>query len=158
MKKAVKLVLISLILAPLTSWGAEDFTLRDLDGEAHRLSDFRGQWVVVNVWATWCPPCREEIPELIFFHDAHAGKDALVLGVNFEELKVDKVRSFLDEYLVSYPILLAEPGREGPLGPIKGLPTTYIVSPEGEVVHTRVGSVDRAYLESALDHLKGQRP
>ena len=157
MKIVGKFVLISLILLPITGQGA-DFTLRDLDGEPHSLSDYRGKWVIVNLWATWCPPCREEIPELIFFHDAHADRDAVVLGVNFEELEVDKVRAFLDDYLVSYPILLAQPGRNGPLGRVKALPTTYVVSPEGEVVHTRIGSVDRAYLERVIREAKAEQP
>ncbi|MBI5041729.1 MAG: TlpA family protein disulfide reductase, partial [Gammaproteobacteria bacterium] len=57
-----------------------DFSLPDVQGKQRNLSEFRGQWVVVNFWATWCPPCLEEIPDLVLFHERHQAKDAMVLG------------------------------------------------------------------------------
>ncbi len=129
---------------------AVDFTLRDLDNREHKLSDFRGKWVVVNYWATWCPPCVEEMPELVFFHDKHQADKAVVLGINMEDAPLDKVRDFIDEQMITYPVLLTEPMRRGPLGPIPALPTTFIVSPEGKVVHRKIGQVDVAYLERII--------
>ncbi len=132
----------------------ENFSLADLDGKEHKLADEKGKWVIINYWATWCPPCVEEIPELIFFHDQHKEKDAIVWGVNFEDVPEKTVRNFLEDYMVSYPILLAEPGRYSYFGPIRGLPTTYIISPEGKLVHTKVGKVSVEYLENMIKKLK----
>jgi len=127
-----------------------ELALADVDGREHRLSEYRGQWVVVNYWATWCPPCIEEMPELVFFHDKYRGKGAMVIGVNYEDAPLEKVRAFLDDYLVSFPVWLASPDEPSPLGRIRGLPTTFIVSPEGEVVYTQHGKVTVALLEQLL--------
>jgi len=142
--------LIILLLAS-GSVNAAEFGLADLNGKEHKLADEKGKWVIINYWATWCPPCVEEIPELIFFHDKHKNKDAIVWGVNFEDVAEQKVKDFLEEYMVSYPILLAEPGENSFFGPVIGLPTTYIISPDGELVHTQVGKVTVEYLENIME-------
>lgn len=118
-----------------------DFTLKDLEGKQHNLSDYRGKWVVVNYWATWCPPCLTEIPELVDFHEDHKDKDAVVLGVNFEDIGANGLKRFTEEYFINYPVLLTKPAPSSALGVIPGLPTTYLVSPEGEVVARQVGPV-----------------
>ena len=129
-----------------------DFSLKDLKGNTHTLSDYRGKWVVVNYWATWCPPCLEEIPDLSDFHDRHKDKDAVVLGINNEELPLAKLADFSESYLVSYPVL---PGPRDPsasymLGPVPALPTTYIVSPSGRVMARNVGPLTGEMIESFM--------
>jgi len=118
-----------------------EFTLLDVQGVKHNLSDYRGKWVVVNYWATWCPPCLTEIPELVDFHEERKDKDAVVLGVNFENISLNALKQFSEEYFMSFPVLRSTPGPDSALGPIPGLPTTYLVSPEGEVVARQVGPV-----------------
>ena len=127
-----------------------DFSLEDLQGERTSLSDYRGKWVVVNYWATWCPPCLEEMPELEIFHDAHRG-DAVVLGVNMETIDRKLLEDFVEDQFLSYPILLDSPRPRTELGAVPGLPTTYLVSPEGEVAARRVGTVTREMLEQFID-------
>ncbi len=118
-----------------------EFTLLDVQGVKHNLSDYRGKWVVVNYWATWCPPCLTEIPELVDFHEERKDKDAVVLGVNFEDISLSALKQFSEEYFMNFPVLRTKPGPSSALGPIPGLPTTYLVSPEGEVVARQVGPV-----------------
>ncbi|MDH5232961.1 MAG: TlpA family protein disulfide reductase [Gammaproteobacteria bacterium] len=126
-----------------------DLVLADVNNIEHRLSDYRGKWVVVNYWATWCPPCVEEMPELEFFYQNYKDK-AMVLGVNMEDAPVQKVKAFVEEHMISYPILLAEPDRRGPLGEIPALPTTFIISPEGKIVKTKIGKITMRYLETII--------
>lgn len=127
-----------------------DFSLPDIDGVKHTLSDYRGKWVVVNYWATWCPPCLDELPELDAFHSRHKGKDALVLGVNMEDIPLDKLREFVDEHFINYPVLLGGDREETAFGPLPGLPVTYLISPAGEVAASHLGRVDAASIEEFI--------
>jgi thiol-disulfide isomerase/thioredoxin len=147
-----RLLLIVLVLftAPLAAEPV-DFSLSDLNGKTQSLSDFRGKWVVVNFWATWCPPCLEEIPDLVQFHDARKDKDAVVLGINFEDATPEQLRAFVDDYLISYPILLnPDLDDPAPAMTVGGLPTTYIISPEGEVVARQIGPITAKAIEDYL--------
>jgi len=132
-----------------------DFTLENLDGEAVSLSDFRGKWVIVNYWATWCPPCLEEIPDLVQLYEDN--RDTLVvLGVDFEEVNTEYLREFVDSHFMTYPVVRSEPLPVTPLGPVLGLPTTYIISPEGERVARQEGPVTREAIETYLDRKRGE--
>lgn len=133
-----------------------DFTMPNIEGKQHSLSEYRGKWVIVNYWATWCPPCLEEMPELMSFHDKHKDRDAIVLGINYEDIEKAELKEFLEDYFITYPILRADPtSAHTPFGLLRGLPTTYIISPDGELVTTRVGSVSGEYLESVIQSKPG---
>ncbi|WP_455218160.1 TlpA disulfide reductase family protein [Kaarinaea lacus] len=134
-------LLLALFSSPAVMAEPADFILPGIDGQQHKLSDYRGKWVVVNYWATWCPPCLTEIPELVDFHEDHKDKDAVVLGVNFEDIGANGLKRFTEEYFINYPILLEKPAPSSALGVIPGLPTTYLVSPQGEIVARQVGPV-----------------
>ncbi|WP_456404936.1 TlpA disulfide reductase family protein [Thiolapillus sp.] len=149
----LKLLLLLMMSSAVAAEGA-DFAYPDLDGKIHKLSDYRGKWVVVNYWATWCPPCLEELPELEVFHDSHKDKDALVLGMNMEDIGVERLRGFVEEQFLSYPILRVGSRPSKTLGRVPGLPTTFLVSPAGEVVARQVGPINRETLESFVLNYK----
>lgn len=143
--------------AVMAATGEDDFTLPDLDGRQHSLSDYRGKWVLVNYWATWCPPCLEELPELEVFHSAADGR-AVVLGVNMESIDQPALRAFVAEQFLSYPILVAteQPRRDQLVGPVEGLPTSYLVAPSGEIVARQVGQITAEAINAFIDRYESK--
>jgi len=125
-----------------------DFELPDLDGKMHKLSDYRGKWVVVNFWATWCGPCLREIPELIDFQRANPQHQ--VIGINFEDIDPIHAKAFVKETHMNFPVLRIGTVPIYPFEPLKGLPTTAIVNPDGEMVANQAGQVSRAMLEEFI--------
>lgn len=131
-----------------------DFSLSDLDGKQRKLSEYRGKWVVVNYWATWCPPCLSEIPELIEFHEKHMDKDAVVIGVNFEDIGMVELKEFTQDYFINYPIVQEKPAAKSVLGSISGLPTSFLISPQGEIIAVQTGPVTAKMIEDFIDGQK----
>ena len=147
-------LVISVLYAVTASAEPVDYSLPDVHGKKHSLADYRGKWVVVNYWATWCPPCQEEIPDLVEFHDRHKDKDAVVIGINFEDIGEEQLSAFVDSFMISYPILRSEPLAETPLGTIPGLPTTFIIAPDGSPVARQVGPVTGKQLDEYIARKK----
>ena len=144
------LVFITALLAAVPS-AAEivDFMLPDLEGKPVSLSDFRGKWVVVNYWATWCPPCLDEIPELVSLHDDNSDK-LVVLGIDFEEVNNDYLKEFVESQMMTYPVVRMNPVPVTRLGQITGLPTTYIISQQGERMARQEGPVMQEAIEAYI--------
>ena len=139
-----------LLLTSLSRADGIDLVLPDLHGKQIKVSDYRGKWVIVNYWATWCPPCAAEIPELNRFHKKHQAKDAVVLGVNIEKDDIDYVREFSADFKIAYPVLQADNLVSSPYGRISALPTTFIISKEGKLFRKIVGSVTLQRLEKII--------
>jgi thiol-disulfide isomerase/thioredoxin len=126
------------------------FELERLGGGSLNVSRFRGQWVVLNYWATWCAPCRKEIPELMELHAER--DDVTVLGLAFEETDSGNFETFLEEFHPNYPILLVDVYHPPqPFGAPRVLPTTIILDPRGYAVRGFAGPVTRAMLEDFID-------
>jgi len=149
------LVVVFMVLFAVTGVAEPvDYSLPDVNGKKHSLADYKGKWVIVNYWATWCPPCQEEIPDLVEFHDRHKDDDAVVIGINFEDIGEEQLSAFVDSFLISYPILRSEPLAETPLGSIPGLPTTFIIAPDGSPVARQVGPVTGKQLDDYIARKK----
>lgn len=145
-----KLFVLLVVMSQSVLAQALDMPLKRLDGTVHNLTDYKGSWVVVNYWATWCPPCIAEMPDLQDFHDKHAGKGAMVIGINVESIAKDQLEDFLDTYFITYPIYSAPLTQRSELGSIPGLPTTFIVSPVGTVEARQVGGVTSEMIENFI--------
>jgi peroxiredoxin len=131
---------------------ARDFTLESLDGGKVSLSDYRDQVVLVNLWATWCPPCRAEIPDLEAAYRAHRDEGFVVLGVNVEE-SVQAIEPFVTNLDMTYPVLLDERGQVMNDYRALGLPMSLLVDREGVIQERHVGILTASQLERYLSEL-----
>lgn len=129
---------------------ASDFILKDMSGNKHQLSSYKGKWVLVNYWATWCPPCLEEVPDLVNLYDHRKQKDLMVLGVVFDYKDVKEVNEYVDDMLMSYPIVLGDDSVSAQIGSAQVLPTTYIYNPQGRLVKIKRGLITREYIERMI--------
>ena len=126
---------------------APDFELATLDGRRVKLSDFRGQAVLLNFWATWCPPCKIEMPWFVDIQKQY-GKDGLVvLGVAMDDTEAAKIAAFAHEMGVNYPVLLGTDQVSDEYGDVQSLPTTFYIDRNGNIVTKSVGLLDRAEIE-----------
>ena len=117
---------------------APDFVLADIDGNQYRLSDYRGQVVIVNFWATWCPPCRAEMPSMQRAWQQLEKEGILMLGINVGEDE-DTIFQFTANYPVEFPLLMDQDSRVINQWPVRGLPTTFVMSPEGKITYRAIG-------------------
>jgi peroxiredoxin len=128
-----------------------DFTVRDIAGKDLRLSRYKGQVVLLNFWATWCVPCKREIPELNALHREYQERGFVVLGVSVDS-EVRAIKPFAREMKMSYPVLIGA-SREDlsqAFGPFIGFPTSVLIARDGKVCVRHVGAVTKAQLERQI--------
>lgn len=153
MKRLVPLLLLVAALAAVvalqfqsagsrTGFQAPDFTLPDLTGAEHSLSDYRGKVVFLNVWATWCPPCRDEMPSMNRLHEHYAADGLVVLAVAEDEGPQQIVEEFASSLGLRFPILLDPRGVVPPLFGVTGYPETFLIDRSGKIVRHVIGPAD----------------
>lgn len=160
----MKKIILAVIIVAMLGWAVYDFVINNesdstgevgtsvgdmapeielttLDGEAVKLSDYRGSKVFVNFWATWCPPCRAEMPDMQEFYDA---EDVQILAVNLTstEKSADDVQKFVDELGVTFPILMDEEGEVEQMYAVNAYPTSYLIDSDGVIRKVALGAMN----------------
>ena len=126
------------LLTKLNGTPAPDFKLLDADEKEHTLAEYKGKPVIVNFWATWCPPCRKEIPSMNRAWHKIKDEGIAMIAINVGE-SADEVFAFTAEYPIDFTVLLDNSGQVSSSWPIRGLPTTFILDTDGNLVYQAVG-------------------
>ncbi len=127
---------------------APDFALTDLDGKEHKLSDYKGKKVLLVFWATWCPPCRKEIPDLIELRETVSEDKLAMLAISNE--KPDLLKSFVAQANLNYTILLDQGTLPGPYNTINAIPSSFFIDPEGKIKLATSGLVSLSEIKAIL--------
>ncbi len=128
---------------------APELALNDLNGSTISLKSLQGQYVLVNSWATWCPPCQQEMPALESFYQAHKDKGFTIYAIEDGEPK-GEVAQFVSKYQLSFPVLLDPDAKGYAAFQNPGLPTSWLINPQGTVVMTWQGAIDRKTLDEKV--------
>ncbi|GMQ86892.1 MAG: TlpA disulfide reductase family protein [Gammaproteobacteria bacterium] len=121
---------------------ASDFYLRDLNSKLVRLSDFRGKVVLLNFWATWCPPCRKEMPSMQQLYQAYKDKGLEIVAVSVDTTSPGEVRAFVEELGLTFPVLHDRDSLVSRLYSNPGVPSSYLIDPQGKVAYRVLGEYD----------------
>jgi peroxiredoxin len=149
-----------IVMNPLQGQMAPTFTLKDTSGHKVSLSDYKGKAVIVDFWATWCAPCKVEIPWLEQFHNQYASQGLEILGVSEDDLDLDNkaklaqqkqdIATKATQMKINYPVLIDDASVSTPYGGIDGLPTTFFIDRSGKVVASTVGLASRDEIEADI--------
>jgi thiol-disulfide isomerase/thioredoxin len=132
--------------------GPAAFSAAALDGTSWSLENERGKVVLINFWATWCPPCRQETPDLVRTAEQYASRGLAVVGVSMDEGEADVIHRFVRDYRVPYTIVRPTAGQPIPFS-VQALPTSFLLDRRGRIAKTYVGAVSEAVLKTDIDAL-----
>jgi cytochrome c biogenesis protein CcmG/thiol:disulfide interchange protein DsbE len=132
---------------------APDFTLTSVDGNDIRLSDYRGKVVIIDFWATWCPPCKAEIPGFVELYKQYADDGLEIIGISLDRGDLSVVSNFVKNFNVNYPIVYYRDEVIMNYGGIQSIPTTFVVDREGKIVERLVGYKPKEFFDSLIQSL-----
>jgi len=158
--KSIASVLIILLMLLVSVGGAQklpaktpNFALKAADGQTVELYKLKGKVVIVNFWATWCPPCRAEIPDFVSLSETYKGRGVAFVGISLDEKGWSVVKPFIAKNKITYPIVLDNGKTQTAYGGIEYIPTTFIVDRTGRIVDKVVGGIQKADLEKKIKRL-----
>ena len=129
---------------------APAWTLKDLDGKSVSLADFKGKVVVLDIWATWCPPCRAEIPHFVELQNEWKDKDVTIVGMSLDSTGAADVAKFAQDNGMNYPIIMGDEATATAYGADQGIPTTVVIDKKGNIVATHLGLTDKDVFEDDI--------
>ena len=132
---------------------APEFTLLDIDGTRTSLSDFKGKVIILDFWATWCPPCKAEIPHFVELYDEYKKKGLEVIGVSLDSNPEKSLPSFMEEYRINYTMLIANRNVTDSYGGIISIPTTFVIDRNGNIRKKYIGYRDKHVFENDIEEL-----
>jgi len=146
------LILINNVTVADQGQMAPDFALKDLSGKAISLSDYKGKVVFLNFWATWCPPCRQEIPGFIKAFDKYKDQGLVILGVAVSD-RENSVKNFVDQHSINYPVAMGDMKIVQDYEPGQYIPATIIIDRNGKIHHKHVGYMEQSQVEDLFQEL-----
>jgi len=132
---------------------APDFSLKTTDNKTVKLSDYKGKIVIVNFFATWCPPCRIEIPDFVKFYKENKKKKIVIIGIAIGS-KLEDVKKMIKKFEINYPVCLSDGKIEKEYGGIRFVPTSFIIDKNGNIYKKQIGMMNKEQLEEVLKNLK----
>jgi thiol-disulfide isomerase/thioredoxin len=158
MKSVLSIFLLAAVLGFMTSAMAQqkmapNFSLKSADGATYSLSKYKGKVVVVNFWATWCGPCRKEIPDFIKAYKNYKNEGLAIIGIALDEDGWTKVTPYVTENKINYPIVLGDEEVVRNYGGINAIPTTFIIDKKGNIVDQYTGMMSLKQLEAKVKPL-----
>jgi peroxiredoxin len=136
---------------------APDFALTSTDGKTIKLSDFRGKVVVVDFWATWCPPCKAEIPDFIKLYSQYKDDGFQMLGISLDQGGLSDVKPFMKDYGINYPIVMGDNQVVAAYGGIRGIPTTFVIDKDGKIRASFEGYRSASVFEKLIQQLTSEK-
>ena len=148
--------LVTILLSSLFFFGCtpDDPIFHDTDGHSIQRTQLKNKWIIVNYWATWCPSCIKEIPELNHFYKDNLDEQVLLYSVNYDRLSLAKLKIAIDKTAIAFPTLIENPNVAWRLGDISILPVTFIINPDGEVVRKILGPNTEESLSNTLHEIQ----
>jgi len=131
---------------------APDFTLNQIDGTPLQLSSYRGKVVLLDFWATWCVPCREEIPHFVELQKKYGKQGLQIIGVSMDDT-IDPVRPFAEKFQINYPIVMGTAKTGELYGGVLGLPIAFMIGRDGLIYHKHIGATNVTVFETEIQHL-----
>ena len=148
---ALSLAPMALVEAsPVKPSPAPSWSLKDVDGKVVTWAQFKGKVVVIDFWATWCPPCRTEIPGYIALQKKYGADGLVIVGISVDTDGPDVVKKYMKEIGINYPIVMADDAVQEAFAPIQGYPTTFIIDRDGRIRNKKLGREPTAEFEKEL--------